>query len=234
MAGRIFLRGDSHGNFDFLPYFCDKYKTDVDDILIILGDAGILYYFPQIWTSDCSDAVERMFIQHGASMLYPVSAMSAHVSASPNHQVKRSVSMKTRGNVAMCGTFGYELDLNKLTEEEMEEVKHQIEIYKDVVEVTQRGTMHRLLSPYEQSYVAWEYVSEDENKVIVMFGIVTRRGGTRANTTKLILKGLQKDADYVLESTGEVYSGDFLMNFGLYKQLEKDFDTELMVFKKVK
>lgn len=197
-------------------------------------DAGILYYFPQIWTSDCSDAVERMFIQHGASMLYPTSAMSAHVSASPNHQVKRSVSMKTRGNVAMCGTFGYELDLNKLTEEEMEEVKHQIEIYKDVVEVTQRGTMHRLLSPYEQSYVAWEYVSEDENKVIVMFGIVTRRGGTRANTTKLILKGLQKDADYVLESTGEVYSGDFLMNFGLYKQLEKDFDTELMVFKKVK
>lgn len=133
-------------------------------------DYGMLHYFPQIWTSDDSDAVERLYIQHGTSILYPTSAMGAHVSAVPNHQVYRTTSIDMRGRVAMCGQFGYELDLNKLSEEEFEAVKEQIKLYKKISHITHQGTMYRLLSPFEGNYTVWEFVSEDESEIVLMIG----------------------------------------------------------------
>ena len=93
-------------------------------------DPGILYYAPQAWTSDDSDAVERLKIQYGTSYCYPVSSMGAHVSACPNHQVNRSTPLSTRANVACFGTFGYELDLNCMTQEELDQVKSQVDFMK--------------------------------------------------------------------------------------------------------
>src|SRR5699024_10804683 len=112
-------------------------------------DPGLLYYAPQCWTSDDTDAVERCKIQYGTSFVYPVSSMGAHVSAVPNHQLLRNTSLETRANVAYFGTFGYELDPNRLTEEEKEEVKAQITFMKQYRHLIQYGTFYRLLSPFE-------------------------------------------------------------------------------------
>ena len=120
-------------------------------------DAGMLYYTPQIWTSDDTDSIERLKIQYGTSFCYPVSTMGAHVSASPNHQTGRAASLSTRATVAMAGTFGYELDPAKLTEEEKAEVRTQIETFKKYYSLIQDGTYYRLASPYEnEEYTVWE------------------------------------------------------------------------------
>ena len=124
-------------------------------------DPGLLYYAPQGWASDDSDAVERLKIQYGTSYCYPISSIGAHVSASPNHQVMRSTPLSTRANVACFGTFGYELDLNRLTPEEQEEVKHQIEFMKKYRGLLQFGTFYRLKSPFEGNITAWMVVSQE-------------------------------------------------------------------------
>ena len=196
-------------------------------------DYGMLHYFPQIWTSDDSDAVERLYIQHGTSMLYPTSAMGAHVSAVPNHQVHRTTSIDMRGHVAMCGQFGYELDLNKLSEEEFEAVKEQIKLYKKISQITHQGTTYRLLSPFEGNYTAWEFVSEDENEIVLMLASIIRRGGWLP-FTQIKLKGLDENAYYKVENTGETYGGDFLMNVGFKRAPDSDFESELLIIKKVK
>ncbi|MCI5971199.1 MAG: alpha-galactosidase, partial [Oscillospiraceae bacterium] len=196
-------------------------------------DFGMLQYFPQIWTSDDSDAVERLYIQHGTSMLYPTSAMGAHVSAVPNHQVHRVTPIDMRGRVAMCGQFGYELDLNKLSDEEFETVKEQIKLYKKISHITHKGTMYRLLSPFEGNYTAWEFLSEDESEIVLMIANIIKRGG-RVAATRVLLKGLDENANYIVENTGEVYGGDFLMNIGFIRMPEKDFESELLIIKKVK
>ena len=107
-------------------------------------DAGMLYYAPQAWTSDDTDAVERLHIQYGTSMIYPIVSMGSHVSAVPNHQVARSTSLKMRADTACFGTFGYELDLTKLTEEDQQEVRQQIAFFKEYREVIQLGDFYRL------------------------------------------------------------------------------------------
>ncbi len=196
-------------------------------------DLGMLHYFPQIWTSDDSDAVERLYIQHGTSMLYPTSAMGAHVSASPNHQVYRTTSIDIRGHVAMCGQFGYELDLNKISDEEFEAVKEQIKFYKTISHITHKGTMYRLLSPFEGNYAVWEFLSENEDEIVLMIASVIRRGGWLAQT-RILLKGLDEDASYRVENTGEIYGGDFLMNVGFKRSPDSDFESELLVIRKVK
>ena len=130
-------------------------------------DPGLLYYAPQCWTSDDTDAVERCKIQYGTSFVYPVSSMGAHVSAVPNHQLLRNTSLETRANVAYFGTFGYELDPNRLTEEEKEEVKAQITFMKQYRHLIQYGTFYRLLSPFEGNETAWMVVSEDKTRASV-------------------------------------------------------------------
>lgn len=130
-------------------------------------DPGILYYAPQGWTSDDTDAIERVKIQYGTSMCYPISSMGSHVSVVPNHQTRREAPLKTRANAAYFGTFGYELDLNKLTAEEIEEVKEQVKFMKAYREVIQYGTFYRLASPFDDEECGWMVVSEDKKTAIV-------------------------------------------------------------------
>ena len=128
-------------------------------------DAGMLYYMPQTWTSDDTDAVERLRIQYGTSLCYPTSAMGAHVSAVPNHQAGRVTSMRMRGDVALGGNFGYELDLSAQTPEDMGEIRRQVRQVKALRRTTQQGTFTRLQSPFEGNIAAWQFA--DENRVIL-------------------------------------------------------------------
>ena len=135
-------------------------------------DAGMLCYFPQIWCSDNTDAIERLTIQHGTSFGYPVSAMGAHVSACPNHQTGRTVPLWTRAVVAMSGTFGYELDLGRLSEEECDQVREQIKTFQRYYDVIQNGDYYRLSDPDRQPrYVAWQTVTEGESLVLSLIHI---------------------------------------------------------------
>ena len=122
-------------------------------------DPGMLYYMPQTWTSDDTDAGERMKIQYGTSVVYPASAMGAHVSAVPNHQIGRVTSMRVRGEVAMSGNFGYELDLSRQTPEDLDVIREQIARVKQIRRVTQQGVFTRLLSPFESDITAWQFTS---------------------------------------------------------------------------
>ncbi len=194
-------------------------------------DPAMLYYSPQIWTSDDTDAVERCRIQYGTSLVYPASSISAHVSASPNHQTGRSTSFETRGNVAMAGAFGYELDLTKLTAEEKELVRKQVAQYHAYYDVIQNGDLYRLISPFENENVcAWEYVSADKREALLTF--VVRR--CKVNFTSFVrMKGLDSHKRY-REDSGRVYSGDTLMNAGLNLTRHwKDGDSLLLHFREI-
>ena len=124
---------------------------------------------PQTWTSDNTDAVSRLKIQYGTSLVYPIVSMGAHVSAVPNHQVHRSTSMEMRGDVAMSGNFGYELDLTKLTDEEKEIVKKQISTYKEIRSLIQFGDFYRLKSPFEGNETAWLFSNKNKTEVMVYY-----------------------------------------------------------------
>ncbi len=192
-------------------------------------DAGMLYYYPQYWTSDDTDAIERLYIQHGTSLVMPSSTMGAHVSAVPNHQIGRVTSLKTRGHVAMAGQFGYELDLNNLSDEEIELVKQQIIQYKEIRETIHKGDMYRLKSPFEGRNTAWEYVYND--KVVLMYFTILIR--CCLGKTRICLCGLDKDAQYIEKSSGKKYTGSYLMNVGLYFEGMKDFESKIIVFEKI-
>ncbi len=195
-------------------------------------DAGMLYYSPQIWTSDDTDALERLEIQYGTSMVYPPSSMSAHVSASPNHQTGRASSFKTRGDVAMAGAFGYELDLTKLTDEERELVKKQVADYHKYYDVIQNGDYYRLINPTEDagritSAAAWESVSADKNEVLLTY-VVMR---IHVCVSRYIrLRGLDPEKIYVEESSGRRYSGALLMNAGLKVDIHRDGESKVWHF----
>lgn len=187
-------------------------------------DAGVLYYMPQTWTSDDTDAVERLKIQYGTSIVYPISTMGAHVSAIPNHQVHRNTSLKMRGDVAMSGNFGYELDLTKFTEEEKEEVKAQVAQYKELRELIQFGEMYRLLSPFEGNETAWMIVSEDKTEAFVAyFRVLALPNGP---IKRLDLRGLDPDKEYSVSGKGGIYGGDELMYAGLIiPELQGDYQS---------
>ena len=176
-------------------------------------DPGMLYYAPQAWTSDDSDAVERLRIQYGTSMCYPVSSMGTHVSAIPNHQIFRNTPLHTRANVAYFGTFGYELDLNRLTEEEQKAVKEQIVFMKKYREVLQFGTFYRLKSPFEGNETVWMVVSEDRKTALV--GWYRVLNCVNGSYTRVRLEGLNPDWCYRNLSTGICHYGDELMHAGL-------------------
>ena len=176
-------------------------------------DPGLLYYAPQGWVSDDSDAVERLKIQYGTSLCYPVSCMGAHVSVVPNHQVFRNTPLHTRANTAYFGTFGYELDLNRLTEEELTEVRGQIRFMKKYREVLQFGTFIRLLSPFEGNEAAWMCVSKDQKTAVV--GWYRILNGVNAAYTRVKLRGLAPGLRYRNSRTGRLHYGDELMNVGL-------------------
>jgi len=176
-------------------------------------DPGMLYYMPQTWTSDDTDAVERLKIQYGTSLVYPISSMGAHVSAVPNHQVGRVTPLSFRGDVAMSGNFGYELDLTKFTDEEKELVKEQVANYKEIRSLVQQGNLYRLQSPFEGNETAWMFVSDDQREALVYYFRVMAVPNPPRRSLKL--NGLNSDFNYTLEASDEVYGGDRLMQVGI-------------------
>lgn len=176
-------------------------------------DPGMLYYAPQAWCSDDSDAVERLKIQYGTSFCYPVSAMGAHVSACPNHQVFRQTPLATRANVACFGTFGYELDLNTLNANERAQVREQIAFMKRYRAILQFGTFYRLLSPFENDrFAAWMVVSEDQKTALV--GWYKLLNEVNGPYHRVRLQGLDPSLRYTVDG-GPSYHGDALMHIGL-------------------
>ena len=163
-------------------------------------DAGMLYYAPQAWTSDNSDAVERLKIQYGTSYVYPPSCMGAHVSAVPNHQVFRNTPLNTRANTAFYGAFGYELDLSKLTEDELEQVRQQVTFMKKYRSVFQYGTFYRLSSPFESNETVWMSVSQDQKTAIVGYYRVLNE--VNVGYRRIRLKGLNPDEQYRISMDG--------------------------------
>ena len=184
-------------------------------------DAGMMYYHPQIWCSDDTDAVERLEIQYGTSFAYPVSTMGAHVSVCPNHQTGRSVSMKTRGVVAMSGTFGYELDITKLSEEDKQTVKEQIEAFKKYYDLIQNGDYYRLTDDGRKSpFVAWEFVSADKKEALLNVVVLRTKANPILHT--VYARGLEADMMYQVEGSQEKFSGAALMNGGYPIQVMGD------------
>ena len=168
-------------------------------------DAGMLHYMPQTWTSDNTDGLSRIAIQMGTSVAYPASAMSCHVSAVPNHQIGRITSLSTRGHVAMAGTFGYELDLNMLSDVELEEIKSQIAWYKNIRKTVQFGDLYRIQSPWNchsaaesSEYAAWEHVSKDKKQAVV--SIVWQYAEANAEYITVPLQGLDANSVYRIKS----------------------------------
>lgn len=195
-------------------------------------DPGILYYMPQTWTSDCTDAVERLKIQYGTSVVYPNISMGAHVSACPNHQIGRITDMETRGNVAMAGNFGYELDLTKLTEEEKIIVKKQVEIYKEIRHIIQFGDFYRILSPFEGNETAWISVTEDKKEAVVSYFKVLAEPNILPIRIKL--QGLDPSTMYEIIGEDMICSGDELMYIGIEVPREtKDFSSIMWRLKEV-
>ena len=204
------------GLYDFLDRMVNRYPD-----LLIEGcsggggrfDAGMLYYTPQIWCSDNSDAIDRLRIQYGTSFGYPVSAMGAHVSAVPNHQTGRITPLHTRGVVAMSGTFGYELDLLKLTEEEKDEVRSQIGEFRKYAPLIQNGRYYRLTDPFKSEVCAWEIVGNSQEEVLLNVVMEEIHGNMTVNYVQL--RGLDESALYKEQTTGRIYSGAALMHGGM-------------------
>ena len=194
-------------------------------------DPGILYYMPQTWTSDDTDAIERLKIQFGTSMVYPPISMGCHVSAIPNHQANRTTPLETRGVSAMAGNFGYELDITKLSEEEKEELKEQISLYKEIRETVQFGALYRLKSPFNSNEVAWMMISEDKNEVVVSY--VRQWALVNESFRNLKLTALDKDSEYEIIGEDIVLSGDELMYIGLnIPELYGDYVSKLWRLKR--
>lgn len=195
-------------------------------------DAGMLYYMPQTWTSDNTDAVCRMKIQYGTSLLFPPITMGAHVSAVPNHQVGRITPLQTRFIVAMSGNLGYEMDLAQISDEEKEAIKEQIKFYKSIREVIQKGSFYRLKNPQNGNEAAWNFVSEDKKTVIYCYFKILAEP-LRVNTP-VRLKGLDENGIYKSKTNGICYGGDELMYAGIVsKPILEDFASYVYVLEKV-
>ncbi len=176
-------------------------------------DAGMLYYCPQIWCSDDTDAYERTLIQYGTSFFYPISTVGSHVSAVPNHQTGRVTPLQTRAVVAMAGSFGYELDLNTLNEEEKSEVLEQVKTYKRYQDLIYNGYYYRLCDPEEDQLSVWEFAAKDGAEILVQ-GVVYR-AEPNALRRRIRLTGLEADAKYEIDGEEKIYSGTALMTGGI-------------------
>ena len=175
-------------------------------------DAGMLYYTPQIWCSDDTDAYERTRIQYGTSFFYPISAVGSHISAVPNHQTGRSTPLETRAVTAMAGSFGYELDLNLLSDDEKAAVTAQINRFKKYGALIHNGKYYRLSDPFAEKFAAWGFVSDDRSEVFI-HGMILR---TEPSVTqyRVVLRGLDPVKKYRLEGSDIVASGAALMQGG--------------------
>lgn len=204
------------GVYDFMERLTSRYPY-----LLLEGcsggggrfDAGMLYYSPQIWCSDNTDAINRTRIQYGTSFFYPVSAVGAHVSAVPNHQTGRVTNLNTRGVTAMAGTFGYELNPALLSEEEKQTIREQIQTYKKYERLINEGTYWRLSNPFEDEVSAWMSVSREQDRALV--SVVRLVSEANPATVYIRLRGLKPDAVYLEENSGKQYFGAALMAAGI-------------------
>lgn len=204
------------GVYDFLERLTSKYE----DILIegCSGgggrfDAGMMYYTPQIWCSDNTDAINRTKIQYGSSFFYPVSVVGSHVSAVPNHQTGRLTSLNTRGVTAMAGTFGYEMNPALLGEEDKAVIREQVKTYKKFETLICQGVYYRLSNPFCDECSAWMFVSEDKKQALVNVVRLEVQGNMAA--TFIRLKGLNRESVYMDDVTGNTYTGAALMEVGI-------------------
>jgi len=182
-------------------------------------DPGMLYFSPQIWTSDNTDAIARLKIQAGTALMYPLSCIDANISIVPNHQTGRVTPFATRGDVAMCGTFGYQLDITKLTDEELAMIPRQVEAYHRLNPLITTGDYYRLHDIFTtDSWDAWMVAAKDKSEALVTYVRVLAQGG-HGITARLRLKGLEPDALYRIDETGETVSGQILMRSGLHVDL---------------
>ena len=180
-------------------------------------DAGMLYYSPQIWCSDDADAIERLEIQEGTALIYPLSAMGAHVSDCPNHTVGRTTPFATRGAVALAGTFGYELDITKISEEEQNQIPEQVATYHKYNDLVRTGDYYRMASFREtHTHDAYMVVSKDKKEALVTYVLVRRRANPRSRNIKLL--GLDPQKVYRIEGEDRTYLGSTLMNAGILMQ----------------
>ncbi|NGT57657.1 alpha-galactosidase [Clostridium perfringens] len=223
----------------------DKLTTRFPDILFescssggARFDPGMLYYAPQTWTSDNTDAMERIKIQYGSSLVYPLISMGSHVSESPNQQVFRETALETRANVAYFGNLGYELDVNRLWDVEKEEIKKQIQFYKENREVFQFGEFYRIKNPYNNNISAWMVKSNDEKTIIL--GCYKLLNHANEGKERVKLFGLDKDGDYKLSYPYEKeFKGDELMNVGIsmnddyFCNSGNDFSSVLYLLRKI-
>jgi len=175
-------------------------------------DPGMLYYMPQTWTSDDTDAVERLFIQYGTSMAYPPCAMGAHVSAVPNHQVGRITTLKMRGDAALMGAFGYELDLTALTDAEMAEIACQVKQVKRLRNLTQKGRFTRLCSPFEGRLAAWQFADEKQDELLVC--IFRRYAEANPEHAYIPIMDVDENAAY-RDDEGRIWHGGMLKHLGI-------------------
>lgn len=193
-------------------------------------DPGMLYYSPQIWCSDDTDAIERLHIQEGTALLYPLSSIGAHVSDCPNHMVGRNTPFATRGHVALAGTFGYELDITKISEEERAQIPEQAALCRKYQSLIQTGDYYRIASWSENCpYDCWEAVSKDRREALVTCVQVLSVPNTHSK--KIKIPGLRPDGVYALEKTGECFTGEELEYCGfLIKDMNGDFQSQLYHF----
>ena len=209
------------GLYDFLERLMARYPN-----LLIEGcsggggrfDAGMLYYTPQIWCSDNTDALDRIRIQYGTSFGYPAGAVGSHVSVVPNEQTGRITSLETRGVVAMAGVFGYEMNLGNLSEAEKEIVKEQVRKYRSYAPLIQNGLYYRLSNPFEDTLAAWEFVSEDGTEALVSVVMLEIHGNMTVNYVRL--KGLKSGRSYQEQESGCIYDADALREIGIPLPLE--------------
>lgn len=222
------------GVYDFMERIINKY-----DDLFIEGcsgggarfDAGMLYYCPQIWCSDNTDAISRIHIQYGTSFGYPISSVGSHVSAVPNHQTGRSVDLKTRAIVAMAGNFGYELDLNLLTENEQEEVKQNIKDYKKYWNLIHNGRYYRLNDcETDLKKAAWLFVSKDKTEALL--NVVNLNSDHNEPIEYIKLRGLDDKAIY--NANGKKYYGSDLMYAGIPLDFMKEQYKAYQIYFKIR
>lgn len=195
-------------------------------------DPGMLYYSPQIWCSDDTDAIERLLIQEGTALIYPLCSMGAHVSDCPNHTVGRVTPFETRGHVALAGTFGYELDVTKIPEEDRAMIPQQIEMYHKYHELVREGDYYRIAS-YSENYLydCWAVSAKDKSEVLITY--VQVHSTPNAHSRKLYLRGFEPQAVYRLEETGETFTGEILEKYGyLIRPLWGDYRSKLLHFVK--
>lgn len=223
------------GLYDLLEKITHKYPNVLFEGCCGGGgrfDVGMLYYTPQIWASDNTDAIDRLRIQYGTSFGYPISTVGSHVSAVPNHQTQRITPLQTRGLVAMSGSFGYELDVTMMSPLELDALKIQVDLFKRLQPLIHNGRYYRLSNPFEnESYTAWQFNNENE----ALLNVVYTRVYANEESIIIKLKGLDDTALYKVEGTNDVYTGAALMYAGFpVKDPNVEYDSAYYIFTKTK